>query len=180
MSNRTRTYKTKIWVLTALCLVSTSALAELKIGVVNFARLLDESPQAQNAMQSLQDEFAPRQREIVARQTELRTREESLQKDRDVMAEAERRNAERDLRDGQRELARRQNEYIEDLDLRRNEELGRLQRSLVEEVQAYARTAGYDLIVGDNVLFASEAVDITSQILSGLEASYRASQTDGN
>ena len=84
------------------------------------------------------------------------------------------------MRDGQRELARRQNEYIEDLDLRRNEELGRLQRSLVEEVQAYARPAGYDLIVGDNVLFASEAVDITSQILSGLEASYRASQTDGN
>ncbi len=168
------------WLALALCLISTGALAELKIGVVDFSKLLEESPQAQAAMQALQDEFAPRQREIVAQQNELRTQEETLQKDRDIMAEAERRNAERTLRDGQRDLARKQNEYLEDLNLRRNEELGSLQRSLVEEVQAFARSSNYDLIVGDNVLFASDAVDITGQILAGLEASYRASQTDGS
>ena len=48
------------------------------------------------------------------------------------MAENERRNAEKDLRDVQRELQRKQNEYVEDLNLRRNEDLGKLQRSLMQ------------------------------------------------
>ena len=64
-------------------------------------------------------------------QKELKTREEKLQKDGAVMAENERRNAEKTLRDGQRELARKQNEFLEDLNVRRNEALGQLQRTVV-------------------------------------------------
>ena len=143
---------------------------DLKIGVVNIARLLDQSPQAKEAMGALQDEFAPRQREIVAQQKTLREKEERLQRDGAVMGEGERGNLERDVRDERRDLARRQNEYVEDLNLRRNEELGKLQRSLLQQVQAYARTAGYDLIVAD-VLFASPAIDITAEVLKALEPS---------
>lgn len=146
-----------------------AAFAQVKIGVVNIPRLLEESPQAKTAMQALQDEFAPRQREIVQAQKDLKAKEEKLQRDGAVMAENERRNAEKDLRDGQRELARKQNEYVEDLNLRRNEELGKLQRSLLEEVQNFARSANYDLIVGDGVLYVNESLDITAQVLNALQ-----------
>lgn len=149
------------------------AAQDVRIGVVNIAQLLDEAPQATSAMQQLQDEFAPRQREIVAQQNEIRELEERLQKDVAVMSETERRETERTLRDGQRELARGQNEYLEDLNLRRNEELARLQKSLLEEVQAYARSANFDLIVSD-VLYASDAIDITSQVLQGLQERFQA------
>ena len=149
-------------------LVPLAAHAELKIAVVNVPQLLEEAPQAKSAMQALQDEFAPRQREILAQQKELKTKEEKLQRDGAVMAENERRNAEKDLRDGQRELQRKQNEYVEDLNLRRNEELGKLQRSLLQEVQAFARTGTYDLIVGEGVLYRSDALDITAQVLAAL------------
>jgi outer membrane protein len=152
-----------------------SALAEIKIAVVNVPRLLEEAPQAKTAMQALQDEFAPRQREIVAHQKDLKTKEEKLQRDGAVMAENERRTAEKDLRDGQRELARKQNEYVEDLNLRRNEELGKLQRSLLQEVQAFARTSSYDLVVGDGVLYVNESMDITAQVLSALQARFKTS-----
>jgi outer membrane protein len=147
--------------------------AELKIAVVNVPRLLEEAPQAKQAMQALQDEFAPRQRTIVATQKDLKTKEEKLQRDGAVMAENERRNAEKDLRDGQREIARKQNEYVEDLNLRRNEELGKLQRSLLQEVQTFARTANYDIVVGDGVLYANESMDITAQVLSALQQRFK-------
>jgi outer membrane protein len=159
----------------ALLAPLASALAETKIAVVNVPRLLEEAPQAKNAMQALQDEFAPRQREIVAQQKELKTKEEKLQRDGAVMAENERRTAEKDLRDGQRELARKQNEYVEDLNLRRNEELGKLQRSLLQEVQAFARTSSFDLVLGDGVLYVNESMDITPQVLSALQARYKQS-----
>lgn len=154
-----------------------AAHAELKVAVVNVPRLLEEAPQAKAAMQALQDEFAPRQRAIVASQKDLKAKEDKLQRDGAVMAENERRNAEKDLRDGQREMARKQNEYVEDLNLRRNEELGKLQRSLLQEVQVFARGAAYDLVVGDGVLYVNESMDITAQVLSALQQRYKSGGT---
>jgi len=150
-------------------MVPLGAHAELKIAVVNVPQLLEEAPQAKTALQALQDEFAPRQREIVAQQNALKAKDEKLQRDGAVMAENERRNAEKDLREGQRELQRKQNEYAEDLNLRRNEELGKLQRSLLQEVQVFARAGTYDLIVGEGVLYRADALDITAQVLSALQ-----------
>ena len=147
--------------------------AQIKIAVVNVPRLLEEAPQAKQAMQALQDEFAPRQRAIVAQQKDLKAKDEKLQRDGAVMAENERRNAEKELREGQREMQRKQNEYVEDLNLRRNEELGKLQRSLLQEVQGFARKSNYDIVVGDGVLYVNESMDITAQVLSALQQSYK-------
>jgi len=151
-----------------------AAAQEVKIGVVNVPVLMDRSPQTKAAMDALQEEFAPRQREFVAKQKELEDLTAKIQKDVSVMGETERRNAEKNLRDLQREVARIQQEFREDLELRQNEELGNLQRSLLKEVQDYAQAQGYDLIVGDGVLFASTTVNITEEVLRAVEANFQA------
>ena len=148
---------------------------EMKIGVVNVPVLMDRAPQAKVAMDALQEEFAPRQREILAKQKEYEELGEKVQRDVAVMGETERRNAENDLRNLQREVTRLQNEFREDLNLRRNEELGSLQRALLQEVQTYAKSAGFDLVVGDGVLYASDAVNITENVLRAMEANFQAS-----
>lgn len=147
-----------------------AAEAQMKVGVVNVQRLLQDSPQAKASMQALQDEFAPRQRDIVQQQNTLKTRQDRLQRDSAVMAEAERRNVEREVRDGERELARKQSEYVEDLNVRRNEELGKLQTSLLQEVQNFAKAQNFDLIVGDGVLYAKDTMDVTAQVLTALQS----------
>ena len=53
------------------------------------------------------------------------------------------------MRDLELNVNRRFNELQEDLNLRRNEEVGKMQRALLTEVQAYACANGYQLIVGD-------------------------------
>ena len=162
----------------AVVLISTlsgvAAAQELKIGVVNIPVLMERAPQAKVAMDALQDEFAPRQRTIVAKQTEFEELTERVRRDFDVMGETERRNAEKDLRDLQREVTRLQTEFREDLNLRRNEELGKLQRSLLKEVQDYAQTTNYDLVVGDGVLYASSTINITELVLRAMEANFNA------
>lgn len=155
-------------------LCGTAIAQDLKIGVVNVPVLLERAPQAKVAMDALTEEFEPRQREVVAKQKELEDLQEKVKRDYDVMGETERRNAERDLRELQREVTRLQNEFREDLNLRRNEELGKLQRSLLKEVQEYAETTGYDLIVGDGVLYASSAINITELVLRAMEANFNA------
>ncbi len=150
--------------------VSSAAQAELKIGVVSVPQLIEESPQAKSAMQALQDEFMPRRRDIETQEKELKAREDKLARDSAVMSEAERTKAEKEFRDGQRDLTRRRNEYLEDLNVRRNEELGKLQRTLLQEVQTYAKAQGFDLVIGDGVLFAKEGINITPAVLGNLQA----------
>jgi outer membrane protein len=157
--------------LVSVMLPLSAAQAEAKIGVVNFARLAEESPQAKALQASLEREFGSRQRELVQQQKDLKAKEEKLQRDSAVMAEAERNKAQKDLIDGQREAARRQNEFKEDVELRRNEELGKLQRSLVQEVQAYAKAEAFDLVISaDTVIYRKDSLDVTGQVIGSMQA----------
>jgi len=162
----------------ALALAGAVALPanaqQLKIGVVNFPALIQNAPQTKEAMDALREEFAPREREYQARKKEFEELANKVQKDVTVMGETERRNAEKNLRDLQREVTRLENELREDLNLRQNEEMGQLQRSILKEVQDYATQEGYDLVVGDGVLYASGAVNITEEVLRAVEANYQA------
>jgi outer membrane protein len=167
-----------IFGLALICAFALPAAAqELKIGVVNVPLLMDRAPQTKAAMDALQEEFAPRQREFTASAKELEDLTAKLQKDAAVMGETERRNADKQLRDLQREVTRLQTEFQEDLNLRQNEELGNLQRSLLAEVQLYAQTQGFDLVVGDGVLYASTAVNITDEVLRAIETSFNATSS---
>jgi outer membrane protein len=153
----------------SLCgfLAAQQASADTKIGVVNFQKLLEDSPQTKTAMQALENEFAPRRRELLTMQNELKARDEKLQREGAVMAEADRVKAEKSLRDEQREFSRKAGEFQDDASTRRNEELGKVQRYLVQEVQSYANTQGFDLVVaGDTLLYAKGQLDITPNVLA--------------
>jgi outer membrane protein len=153
-----------------LCLcglmISGPASAEVKMGVVNFQKLLEDAPQTKTAMQALENEFAPRRRELLTMQNDLKARDEKLQKEGAVMAEADRAKAEKTLRDQQREFQRKAGEFQDDASTRRNEEIGKVQRYLVTEIQGYANAQGFDLVLGDGVFFAKGPLDITAQVLA--------------
>ena len=123
---------------------------EMKIGVVNIPALMERIPQTKAALV------------------------EKVQKDAAVMGETECRNAETSLRELGRDVTRIESEFREDFNLRRNEELAKLQRSVLKEVTDFAQAEGYDLVVGDGVLFASAAVNITDDVLRAVEANYQA------
>jgi outer membrane protein len=149
--------------------VSQPAHAEIKIGVVNFQRLLEEAPQTKSAMQDLENEFAPRRRELVTMQNDLKAREEKMSKEGAVMAEADRMKAEKTARDEQREFSRKAGEFQDDVSARRNEELAKIQRFLVAEINTYSAAQGFDLVVGESVIYVKPAFDITAQVLEVLK-----------
>jgi outer membrane protein len=147
---------------------AASAQANLKIGVINVARLLEQAPQSKVVSDKLQKEFEPRQQTLIAARQKLQQQQETFQRDQAVMSEEERTNLERTIREGQRDLQRNENEYLEDLNARRNEELGKLQREVLQRVQAYASAQKYDLVVADALYFSS-AVDITAAVIAALQ-----------
>ena len=152
----------------ACAVATTSSAADIMIGFVDVSRVLDQSPQARDARERIQAEFAPIDQEILRLQRDLRALEEQLLRDGDVMANADRMRLERDVLSRKRELRRSQEEFREDLNLRRNQELQKLQRQVVLTIRAMAKSESYDLVISDGVLFASERIDLTGAVLERL------------
>jgi outer membrane protein len=151
-------------------MMSQQASAEIKVGYVDFQKLMTEAPQVKNAMQALQNEFGPRQRELVAMQNDLKSRDEKLAKEGAIMAEADRAKAEKALRDQQREFSRKGGEFQDDLSTRKNEEIGKVQRYLLEEIRTYSSAQGFDLVLGEGVFYSKPQLDITAQVLEVLKS----------
>lgn len=152
----------------ALAPFAAANAQNLKIGVVDFRRIIDEAPQSQEVAKKLEAEFNPRQAQLMTMTSDFEKRRETFLRDSAVMGADERGTKERELRDLQRDVERSQNEFMEDLNERRNEELQTLQNTLVTRVRTWAKDAKYDLIVTDAVYF-SDALDITDEVLAALK-----------
>ncbi len=163
--------------LSLLVLVSpAAALAETKIGFVNAARVLEEAPQADIARQTLEKEFAPRDKAIVEMQKELKEMEDQLSRDAAVMSESKQNKLERDILSHKREIKRKKEEFREDLNIRRNEAFEKLRKRVFEVIVAIAEEKKFDLIVSDGVVFASKRIDITKEVVDQLKKENSASK----
>jgi outer membrane protein len=167
----TRLNKSKLWSLAFVaCLFAVPAWSQTKIAVVDYGRLVEESPQAKTALEAIRTEFTPRQREVENLAASLKTKQDKLEKDGATMSPEQRTRNEKDLRDGARDLQQKRAEVQDDFNARRNEEMSRLQRALIEEVRVYAKAQNFDLVIADGVIYSTPALDITPAILSSLQA----------
>ncbi len=173
-ANRAARLAGAIIVVAALVLSAPAfALAtEASIAFVNWSRLTNEAPQAEAALGSLEEEFGPRNRELAAELNDVRELEERLSRDGAVMSEDEQRRLQRDVVTRKRELRRVEEEFREDFNMRRNEELNRLHRLIIDTVEEVAETRGFDLVITDGVVYASDQVDVTDVVLDRLRDRY--------
>jgi outer membrane protein len=161
-------------VLTSLTLVLATApaafAADYKIGVVNVPRVIEAAPQSDTARKKLEKEFATRDRDLVAAQKDLKELEDRLQKDGAIMSETERGRIERDIVNKRRDLKRDTQEFQEDVNFRRNEEMAKIQQDIAEAIVAFGKGNGFDVILGNGVLYMDEKHDVTDALIEKLKA----------
>ena len=156
-----------------LGVVSAPVFAETTVGVVNFLRMMEEAPQAKAAQSKIESEFAPREQELVALQKEIRKLEDKLAKDGAVMSEAQSNKLERQILSKGRDLKRSREEFRDDLNIRKNEVTSQLQRQMLEATRALAKEKGYDIILGQGVVYANKSADITNMVLERLTRNFK-------
>ncbi|MGB5337661.1 MAG: OmpH family outer membrane protein [Gammaproteobacteria bacterium] len=156
---------------TALSAYSESLLAEVKIGFVDTVKLIESAPQAKSAQSEIEAEFAPREKELVAMQREIGAMEEKLGRDGAVMSDSERTKHERQITAKRREMKRSQDEFRDDLNIRKNEVLAKLQKDMYQAVVELAKEQSFDLILSQGVVYSSKEVDITDSVINKLSGS---------
>lgn len=160
----------RLFLLACLGTYFTSVAAEdYKLGAVNAIRVLEASPQAEQARTTIEKEFSPRDKQLVAAQKDLKALEDKLNKDSAIMSESERSKLERDIINKKRDLKRDQDEFREDFNLRRNEEFAKIQKNVLEAIQKVAKDNNYDVVLSDGVLYASPKVDISNLVIEYLK-----------
>ncbi len=116
----------------------------------------------------MEQEFTPRRNKMQADLKELKQLEEKLGREGATLTETERNKMERDIIVRKRDISREQDSYREDLTMRRNDELAKLQQVVREIIQAIGKEEGYDLIFFDGVAYASPKTDLTEKAMQRL------------
>lgn len=140
-----------------------------KIGFVNTERILRDSTPAKAAQQKLEAEFSKRDKELQDTGNRLRTSSERLDRDAPTLSESERARRQRELADLDKDFQRRQREFREDLNQRRNEELAQVIEKANREIKRIAEAEKYDIILQEAVV-TSARIDITDKVLRALNS----------
>jgi outer membrane protein len=151
----------------ASAFAAAPVLANTKIGFVNTEKLLREAPLSVAAQKKLEREFATREQELQKLAKQARDLQAQLDKDGVTMSDSERKTKERDLGNLNRDLQRQGREFREDLNLRRNEELGQIQERARKAIQEIARAEKFDLIV-EQAVYVDPKNDITDRVMKAL------------
>lgn len=169
--------KRLVVVFAALLTVIPVAHAELKIGYVNAAKLLDQSPQAEDVSKRLKQEFSGKEKELRSKQNQLKKLQDRMTRDGSIMSESEHSKLNHDILNLQRDVQRKSDEFQEDLNLRKNEEMNKLLGVIQAAIEEIGKEQHYDLIVYEGVAFASHSIDLTDQVLDKLRAEMKTSGT---
>ena len=140
-----------------------------KLGFVNTERILRDAVPAQRAQKKIEAEFQKRDQELAKFAEQLKRMQEDLDKNSVTMSDTQRRNKEREFADLNRAFQRKQREFREDLNQRRNEELAQVVELANRVIRQIAEQEKFDIIFQDAV-FASPRIDITDKVIKALDS----------
>jgi len=141
--------------------------ADLRIGFVNFRRIMAAAPQREEINERLEREFGVERDALLQAQSELRSMERQLE----TLQHGDAYNDyERQVINKRRDVARRDSDYRDNINVRRNEEMAKLQKMIGDEIINLAKEARYDIILNDiGVFYVSERADLSPQVITRLQ-----------
>ena len=164
-------FNRKTFVVVALGLATLGVAAQdLRIGFVNLERILRDSNSAKAAQTKLEQEFSRREKEVQALAAQLKTASEKFEREAPTLPEAQRTTRQRQLVEQDRDFQRKQREFQEDLNMRKNEELQSVLERANRVIRQVAEAEKFDLVIQEAV-YINPKHDITDKVLSGLNAS---------
>ena len=139
-----------------------------RVGFVDIPYLIDRAPQALEAEQRLETEFAPRQLELETKRAELTRIVAKLADATLELAETEYAQLDRESRSLERRIKRSEQDFREDLNIQKNNEFKKVRILVLDAIAEFGEKHDYDLIISDGVLYANKRIDVTERILNSL------------
>ena len=151
-----------------LPLTGSAEMEIFKIGYVVVEKVLKDAPQTAASNKKLEKEFKSRTDGLQKKVKAIQKQEKDFNKNSVTMAAADRQKAQKKIQNSKIEIQRIERELREDIDIRRREEIGKLQQKINEAIEEMAKIDKYDLILYQGVAYASKEIDITDKLIKVL------------
>ena len=140
-----------------------------RLGFVSLDRILRDSTPAKAAQTKLETEFSKRQKDLQDANGRLKAAAEKFDKDSPVLSDSDRSRRQRELADLDKDFQRRQREFNEDINQRKNEELAAVVDRANRVIRSIAEAEKFDIVFQDAV-YVNPRIDITDKVLKALNA----------
>lgn len=156
----------------ALVLSAPLAMASssnLKIGVVDLHKVLQESAQAKIISKRLEGQFKPRQAKLFSAQKQLKSDAEKLHRDATLLTAAQKTKLQNQIIQEQHSLEQSGAKYQEDLNKAQNQAMQEFFAKVKVALDKIAQQGEYDIILQkENVPYSNSDMDVTKQLIAAL------------
>ena len=142
--------------------------AEIKIGYVVVEKVLKDAPQTASSNKKLEKEFKSRTDGLQIKVKAIQAQEKDFKKNSLTMTDSDKQKAQKKIQNSKIDVQRIERELREDIDIRRREEIGKLQEQINKSIEELAEKEKYDLILYQGVAYASKGIDITNDLIEAL------------
>ncbi|MCB1599677.1 MAG: OmpH family outer membrane protein [Rhodanobacteraceae bacterium] len=156
-----------------LLLLASSGWAQTaaaKIAYVDTERIIRESQLFVVGQEKLNEEFSARNQLLELENARLRELETRRDRDIDTLSTSDALALRREIETLERSIKRRRDDTNQALNRRINELTETIDRRIQEEIGAFAREQGLDLVLTSGVGFAHPRLDITDAIMTRVNA----------
>lgn len=161
-------------ILCMFCLLGATAQARAEaanphVATINARRILSDSQVAKDALRKFQADFLPKETELQVLFTGLRDKSADLEKVAPALAPSQRMARQKEIDDLARDLKRRQQQFVEDRDARKRDDIQRVFGIATQAVKKLAEKSQIDIVFQDTV-YAAPATDITDEVIHIMDA----------
>lgn len=146
---------------------SVQALAH-KVGIVDMQTIYSQVPQTAAIEKTLQGEFADRRQEVEKLQGDIRFEMEKFQRESTTMSEDQKKALGEKIQGMQRALAEKGRPLEQEIKARQNQELAKLQKTIIEAIEAVAKDGDFDEVkVKDGTIYFNpkEVTDLSDKVV---------------
>ena len=155
--------------LPVLLLVAGSAMAELKIGVVNVQRAIGDTEEAKALIAKIESDLGAEGTALRSLNSEITQLQEKMVKDGEVMSAVEKTKLQKEIEDKQLDYQFRGNKLQKTVNERQQDIFGQMGPKFEAVMKDIVARDKYDLILHrQNVLYVDPKLDVTAQFTEAL------------
>ena len=145
--------------------------SEVKMGIVNLSRLLNEVPMYKDAREKIQKKFDPRARNLKTLENEWNSLNDKYLKNESVMSDKEKKSLVTKIQGIEEKFRSGQEKLQIDLEKTQREEYSKIEKIVNETITEYAEKNNFDIILRaeSTTLYAKKYINITQEIISKLQ-----------
>lgn len=148
---------------------ASTTTPEIPIATINVRKILSDSKVAKDALAKFQTEYLPKDKELQGLAATLKEKSADLEKIGPSLSPSQVKDKQSEIDALARDLKRRQQQFVEDRDARKRDDIQRVLGIATQAVKKVAEVSHIDIVFQD-VVYANSKTDITSKVIDVMDS----------